>query len=128
MIVVGLVVIGSLLTLTVLNFQQALINPLKNPPQDIYGGQLGCEVPIDTSEKFQPSIPRVEEFKREYSRKRWMGYDVFKAHEYYVRALDAYKHGKRDEAVKLFKQAVEALEKAELLPSYSQVFQRETGK
>ena len=116
MIVVGLV-IGSLLTLTVLNFQQALINPLKNPSQDIYGGQPGCEVPTDTSEKFQPSIPRVEEFKREYSRKRWMGYDVFKAHEYYVRALDAYKHGKRDEAVKLFEQAVETLEKAELLPS-----------
>ena len=116
MIVLGLV-IGSLLTLAVLNLQQAPINPTKSLAQDTYGSQPNCEMPTSTPEKPQPSIPRVEEFKREYSRKRWMGYDVFKAHEYYVRALDAYKRGERDEAVEIFKQAVEALKKAEPLPS-----------
>ena len=116
MIVVGLV-IGSLLTLAVLNLWQSPTNPPKNLPQNAYGGQSSHEVPASTPEKSQPSIPQVGEFKREYSRKRWMGYDVFKAHEYYVRALDAYKRGERDEAVKIFRQAVESLEKAEPLPS-----------
>ena len=115
MIVVGLV-IGSLLMLAVLNLKQAPINPTKSLPQDTYS-QPSCETPTSTPEKPQSSIPRVEEFKREYSRRKWMGYDVFKAHEYYVRALNAYKRGERDEAVKIFKQAVKALKKAEPLPS-----------
>ena len=110
LIAIGLIA-GSLLTLAILNLQH------QEPSQSIPGDRFSCEVPASGFEEPQPNAPRIREFRQEYSRRRWMGYDVFLAYEYYVRALNAYKRGDRDEAAKLFEEAVEALKEAEPLPS-----------
>jgi len=83
MIAIGLIV-GSLLTLAILNLQH------QEPPQNVPGDCYSCEIPGEP----QLNAPRVKEFRQEYSRRRWMGYDVFLAYEYYVRASEAYKRGK----------------------------------
>ncbi|RLG06618.1 MAG: hypothetical protein DRN65_04965, partial [Thaumarchaeota archaeon] len=78
MIAIGLIA-GSLLTLAVLNLQH------QEPSQNLPGNCFSCEVPASGPEEPRLNAPRIEEFKQEYSRKRWMGYDVFLAYEYYVR-------------------------------------------
>ena len=59
---------------------------------------------------------RPTEFKEEYVKKRWEGYDVFKAGEYLVRAYYAYKQGNKAGAKEFYHLAVESLENAPLLP------------
>ncbi len=69
-----------------------------------------------TKRRSLTSIMRLGELRKEYVRKRWQGYDVFKAREYMVRARQAYKHGDKSKAKIFYRLAVKSLKNVPLLP------------